>query len=77
MNSFSHFCPDLAGTVQKPFFGWGNGSTAGACFVVFWSQIFFLAPLLEMLLQIMPGFVKIAVPVISSVGSDSSLSFFR
>ena len=51
MNSFSHFCPDLAVTVHAPFFGWGNSSTAGACFIVFWSQFFFfLAPLLEMLL---------------------------
>ena len=41
MNSFSHFCPDLAVTVHEPFFGWGNSSTTGACFVVFWSQIFF------------------------------------
>ena len=51
MNNFSHFCPDLAVTVHEPFFGWGNSSIAGACFVVFWSQIFFLAPLLEMLLS--------------------------
>ena len=50
MNNFSHFCPDLVVTVHEPFFGWGNSSTAGACFVVFWSQIFFLASLLEMLL---------------------------
>ena len=41
MNSFSHFCPDLAVTVHEPFFSWGNSSTAGACFVVFWSQFFF------------------------------------
>ena len=55
MNSFSHFCPDLAVTVHEPFFGWGNSSTAGACFVVFWSQIFDLAPLLEMLLHLQFG----------------------
>ena len=65
MNSFSHFCPDLAVTVHEPFLGWGNSSTAGACFVVFWSQFFFWALLLEMLLEYLSFLEKKTVAELS------------